>query len=336
MKDLQKFKKKFDLVLNKFYEEEIKKIEVKDKFTAKILKQSQKITMSGGKRIRPALMYYGYLAYGGKKDQNILKTTATVELLHAMFLIQDDIIDKDDFRHNVSNIHIKYGVEYAITVGGIIFFWTQQIFLQAKFTPKIIFKALQKFQEIGTETVIGENNDVKVVKEKKANLKDIFKIYEYKTAKYTLTGPFQLGAILAGIYGRELHKIEEALLPIGIAFQIQDDILGIFSIDKKIGKPVGSDIREGKQTILTVYAFQKGNSIQKNNLKKLLGKEKLTKQEINLFKQIMEDTGALENAQKLVSEKIKTSKEKIEKLKIKHESKKFLLDIADYMLTREV
>ena len=89
--------------------------------------------MSGGKRIRPALMYYGYLAYGGRKSKNILQATMSLELLHAMLLIQDDIIDKDNKRHNIKNIHVKFGLEYAVVIGDIIYAWANKILLKSNF-----------------------------------------------------------------------------------------------------------------------------------------------------------------------------------------------------------
>jgi len=133
-----------------------------------------------------------------------------------------------------------------------------------------------------------------------------------------------------------LEKITRFSIPIGIAFQIQDDILGIFGSERKIGKPVGSDIQEGKQTILVARALEIGKADQKKVIKSLLGKEKLTSKDIDEFRRAIIASGALEYAQKTATDFIKQGKKEIESAQIKSEAKEFLLGMADYMMSRDV
>jgi len=124
-------------------------------------------------------------------------------------------------------------------------------------------------------------------------------------------------------------------VPIGIAFQIQDDILGIFGSEKKIGKEVGSDIKGGKETLLVEKAKEKGTPAQKKILEALLGSKNIKSADIEKFRSIILETGALEYAQKLSRDLIAQGKDSLEKMEFNSEAKEFLLGLADYMAERE-
>ncbi|HFC36326.1 MAG TPA: polyprenyl synthetase family protein, partial [Candidatus Moranbacteria bacterium] len=125
-------------------------------------------------------------------------------------------------------------------------------------------------------------------------------------------------------------------VPMGIAFQIQDDILGIFGSEEKIGKPIGSDISEGKQTILVLEAKKNSNEKQKRFLNSVLGKSDLSAQEVDKFRDIVVKTGALDYAKNLAKKYIAESKKEIAKISLEKKAKDFLMGIADYMMEREV
>jgi geranylgeranyl diphosphate synthase type I len=161
-------------------------------------------------------------------------------------------------------------------------------------------------------------------------------MYENKTAKYTIEGPLHLGAILAGAKDELLDALSKYAVPVGIAFQIQDDILGIFGSEKKLGKPVGSDIEEGKQTLLVVKAGEKADRSQLKKMNYLLGKPNLNHREIEEFRNIITDTGSLDYAKNLARKLITKGKQALISAKIKKETKDFLLGIADYMISREL
>jgi geranylgeranyl diphosphate synthase type I len=125
-------------------------------------------------------------------------------------------------------------------------------------------------------------------------------------------------------------------VPLGIAFQIQDDILGVFGSRKKIGKSVASDIEEGKISLLVVKARQSATANQKKKLNSILGKENLTNKEIKDFQNILRSTGALKYCQNFASELIREAKMEIEKVIIKKDSKNFLIALAEYLEKREI
>lgn len=351
-KTLGEYKKKVEPVLEAFFERVISENEKTDKNIADAMKHARKITMSGGKRARAAFMYYGYLAAGGKNKKEMLKTSISIELIHSFLLMHDDVIDRDELRHGIKTMHTYYaeaarkhaknkdadhfGNSIAIIVGDILGAFGNQVLFEAKFDPKTVVRALRKMQDIVSCTAIGEAQDVYIENKGQATEKEVLQMYENKTAKYTIEGPLHLGAILAGANEKFLQMLSGYSIPAGIAFQIQDDILGAFGQVKKIGKPVGSDIRQGKQTILVARAFKRANQAQMRTLKRCLGNADLTERDLEQFRHVIVETGSLAYAQKMAEKLIMEAKERIGKASMQKEAREFLLNIADYMLNREV
>lgn len=351
-KELEKFKKIFDPELEKYLDEAIEGTQEQDNFVADSLRHVKKMAMFGGKRLRPALMYYGYIGVGGENKKEIIKAAISVELIHLFLLIHDDTIDRDPKRRGVTTIHEKYkamhkmlswlddsqhfGNSVAIIVGDMVMALGNKALFSSNFDPKIVVEALTKMQKIVANTVVGQAKDVVVSFKGKATEKEILDIYKLKTAKYTIESPLHLGAIFGGAQESVLKEFSRMSDPIGIAFQIQDDILGVFGSESKIGKTVGSDIAEGKQTILVSRAREKATAKQMAVLDAKLGKEKLTQRDIENFRSVIVETGALDYAKKLAKNYIAKGKEEVAKASIKKETKDFLLAAADYMMDRKV
>lgn len=345
------FKKKVNEELETYFDKTINEAERKDAFIADALRYVRKLTLSGGKRLRSALMYYGYLASGGREKKEMIKTSVSIELIHIFLLIHDDIIDRDLKRHGVDTIHYTYekigkkifpksdsehfGKSMAVIIGDMVGALGNQIIFNSSFDPKLVMKALSKLQSIISLTVIGQSQDLYIEYKRTATEKEILKMYENKTAKYTIEGPLELGAILGGANEELLKKISRYAIPIGIAFQIQDDILGIFGSEKKMGKSVGADIKEGKQTILLSKAREKADKEQKKRLEIIFGNKSITKSEVEEFQNIIIKTGSLEYAKNLSAKLISEGKKELEKIEIKNETKDFLSGMADYMMSRE-
>lgn len=351
-KTLADFKKKIDPEIEKYMDEIIRKAKEKDAFVTDALKYVKKTLLAGGKRLRPAFMYYGYLAAGGGEKEKILKASVSVELIHTYLLIHDDIIDSDLMRHGIDTMHYHYrkigkrmflgsdprqfGDSMGIIIGDMVSALGNQVLFQSSFRPERVIKALNRLQDVVSLTVIGQSQDVGLGYKKKGTELEVMKMYENKTARYTIEGPLHLGAILAGADKKLLDALSRYSVPIGIAFQIQDDILGIFGTEKKLGKPVGSDIKEGKQTVLIVKARELANSKEKVVIKNVLGKKDLSLREIENFRKVIIDTGALDYAKNMARNLIAKGKKALEGATINKEAKEFLLGIADYMINREL
>ncbi|MEF3692500.1 MAG: polyprenyl synthetase family protein [Candidatus Moraniibacteriota bacterium] len=351
--ELKNFRDRVDPELEFFFDRIIADSKKNNFITTDALKQVKKITLSGGKRLRPALMYWGYRGVGGESEKEIIKTSISIELIHIFLLIHDDIIDNDKTRHGEKTIHTLYdqkgkklchgerdsrhfGNSIAIVVGDIIGALGNRVLFQSNFPPELVIQALSRLQDIVARVAVGEAQDVFIEHRRRSTEPEVLDMYKNKTAKYTIEGPLHLGAILAGADEKVLRAISKFSVPIGIAFQIQDDILGVFGNERKIGKPVGSDIREGKQTLLVVRALEKGTGEQKKIIRKLLGKKNITLKEIELFKKVIRETSALEYSQDLARKLIGEGKEALKGLSFKKEAKDFLSGVADYMMEREI
>lgn len=349
-KTLAQFKGKIDKEIEKYFDKVIKESKEKDLLTAEALKYVKKMTLASGKRLRPALMYFGYLGVGGKERKKIMKAAVSIELIHMFLLIHDDIIDRDVKRHGVDSLNFyfakyarknfrkkdaeHFGDSVAIIIGDMLEAYGNKIILESSFSERLIMKTLTKLQDIIVSTVMGQAKDIHMEHKGSASEKEIIKMYEYKTAKYSIEGPLHLGMLLAGASGKDLKPINRYAIPIGIAFQIQDDILGVFGSEKKLGKSVRSDIEEGKRTILLAKAFEKADRKEKKELQRIMNKEKIDEKDVQSFQRIMIGTGALEYANNLAKAYIESGKKSLRGVKLAQEAKDFLLGIADYMVTR--
>jgi geranylgeranyl diphosphate synthase type I len=192
-------------------------------------------------------------------------------------------------------------------------------------------------QNIVYATIPGEMLDVIMENRGSATEKEILRMFEGKTSRYTFEGPLHLGAVLAEGSDKIMETFSCYSIPLGKAFQIRDDILGLFGDEKKLGKPVGSDIIESKQTILLIKALERATKDQKEILKSYFGKKNLTKNNLENFKKIIKDTGSLEYCQKLAGSFADESRKAISEIEFKNkEAKIFLNGIIEYVIRREV
>ncbi len=337
----------------RFKKESFRKVDPLAEEAVKIL---EKFTMSGGKRIRPAMVYYGFLLGGGvideKNKKDILYASMAIELIHSFLLIHDDIIDRDAKRHGVDTIHEYYkkvakkifpktdpdhfGNSMAIIAGDLAASMANEILFDSNFLPEVILKALKQLQKVVYTTIPGEMLDVVMEARGRTTEDEILKMHEGKTAFYTFEGPLHLGIILANNGSDKLLKdVSEYSLATGKAFQIRDDVLGIFGDEKKLGKPVGSDIIEKKQTLLLIKALENGNREQKKIIKKLFGKKDLSLDELELFRKVIVETGALAYSENLAKSFSEKAFGVLEQIDTKNEKgKDFLGKIAEYITVR--
>lgn len=349
---LKQYKKRLEPQLKKYFQKKIDKARQVDPIAEEAVKMIANFTLADGKRIRPAMVYYGHLACGGKDSEKIVEASMSIELVHSFLLIHDDIIDKDDRRHGVSTLHERYkqiakkiapekdvehfGNSMAMIAGDMAASMANEIIFNAKFPPEIIIRALDKLQDIVYITIPGEMLDVIMEYRGRATEKEILRMHEGKTARYTFEGPLQLGAVLAGASERDQRRLSDYALNVGKAFQVVDDILGVFGNEKKLGKPVGSDIIEGKQTLLIIKALEKGSRSQKNILSSNLGKRDLTHGELKQVRDVIIETGSLDYSKQLASGLIRKALESLHKAPIRNdEAKVFLEGIAQYIIERE-
>lgn len=293
----------------------------------------------GGKRVRGALVKLGFDLFSKVNSEEILKVSAAIEIFQTSILSHDDIIDKSLTRrgkpslYNVlGNNHL--GVSRAIVLGDLGFFISFQILAQTKFPENIKVEALKIFSNLTLKTGVGELLDIELPKIKSIKEEEILQIMIYKTAWYTFIGPLTLGAVLAGASKKDLKNLEKFGLFLGIAFQLQDDILGVFGDEKDLGKSVTSDITDGKLTLLYSYALENSTQKQSQILKKYYGKGKVTKKQIDLIKDVFAKTGALDNSLEQALDYSRNAKKIIPDLTNVPKMVKILEDLSDYIIER--
>jgi geranylgeranyl diphosphate synthase, type I len=349
---LAEFKEKIDKEIESFLDAKISNISQQDKWVAEGMKYIKDLMLFGGKRIRPALMYWGYKAVGGKDEKKILKACVGVELVHIFLLIHDDIIDRSDRRHGMETVNIwgerkgrkmfetgdirRFGYSMATIFGDMTSAWANQAIMEAGFDPKSTISALNYLQEVISTTIVGQSQDITIEYKLEAKEGEILEMYKNKTARYTFEGPLCLGGILAGIKKDDLGFFSEFGIPVGTSFQIQDDILGIFGSEDKLGKSTASDITEGKKTILTAKVFADASILQQERLQYILGRQDISSEDIGEFQEIIMDSGSLKYARKKAEDLAAQGKQSIEKSKISQEAKDFLIGAADYIIKREI
>ncbi|MBF0384994.1 MAG: polyprenyl synthetase family protein [Candidatus Omnitrophica bacterium] len=339
---LKELKKRIDCELRNFVKSAENTFGLKS-LSPLLFRTIENYILRDGKRIRPILFIVGYQGFSKKTPKALYQSALAIELMHDFMLIHDDIIDKSELRRGQPSLHTIYnkflqgkgkakfsGEDLAIVAGDIIYALSINAFLAIDEDPRKKERALRMLTETAAFTGCGQFieilNGVKDINRVKEE--DIYNIYNYKTARYTFASPLCIGATLAGASEREIDNLFDYGLFLGQAFQIKDDILGMFGDEAKIGKSITSDLQESKKTLLILKAFQRASFEDKTSLKRILGKEKIRISDIRKAKKIIKDTGSLEFSM----EKIKQLQNKAQAIlassSIKRKQKDFLADFS--------
>ena len=306
---------------------------------------------SGGKYLRALLIDLGYKL--NKDSDYALKLASSYEAFQTSILIHDDIIDNSCFRRSKETISYSYKKEFekfksndnihnnlALCIGDLGFYYVNEYILDNYKDNKNFSKLFSYYNNIVINTIKGEILDVYLPfieeydKNNKLKEEDIMEIYKLKTSYYSVVGPFVLGMILSNSRDADIKEMESILEGVGIAFQIKDDILGIYSSNEILGKPVFSDIEEFKQTIL--YSYIKINKKEYlNELLKYYGKKDLIENYAIKVQKIIEESGSLQYATDKMNNLFNLAKRQINLLQINKEIKNILLGLIVYLELRE-
>ncbi len=309
---------------------------------------------SGGKGLRGALVYFTYKLFNQEEEnEDIYKVSAAIEMIHLYLLIHDDIMDKSDTRHSKKTLHDIYsttptlsgksreewnhfGNSIAITAGDILSHMATKLVLQTSFEPKLIQGALELLQGHIVNTGYGQFLDLWGGFYDKVTEEDVLKIYRYKTGNYTFENPMMVGAILADASDKQIDELGEFAIPCGITYQIVDDILGIYGDEEALGKPVISDLKEGKRTILMVHAERTAEWEDRKTLHKLLGNQNVKDSDLEVAKTILTKCGSREYASQLARKYCDEAKKYLlQTYDNNHESVQFLVGLSDYIVERD-
>jgi len=269
------------------------------------LAEVERLVLSGGKRVRPAFCYWGFRAAGGDAQSSTpIRVGAAIELLHVFALFHDDIMDGALTRRGQVTSHTslaqlhstshwagesrRFGEGAAILIGDLTHVISDQLL------GDIPNAARDIWHEMRLEVNVGQYLDMLGSARRERSREVAQRICRYKSAKYTIERPLHLGALTADVErGTQLLPVFSQFgLPLGDAFQLRDDVLGVFGDTAVTGKPVGDDLREGKPTLLLAYAYEKANDSQRKILDRV-GSADLTSDEVANMQTVIADTHAL-------------------------------------------
>jgi geranylgeranyl diphosphate synthase type I len=265
--------------------------------------------LDSGKRLRPLFAYAGFAAAGGSLEKPVVRAMAALELLQACALIHDDLMDGSDTRRGKPSIHRhfetihvreeldgfapQYGLSAAVLLGDLALVWSDQMLNSAGLTTEQFARVFPYYNEMRVELMAGQFLDIHEQTQKTTIVDRSMKIARYKSGKYTIERPLHLGAAMTSSPSPEIFAALSAYgLPLGEAFQLRDDLLGVFGDPSVTGKPAGDDLREGKRTVLIAMTNDRQSEAQREIARKYFGNPDLDTQGVELLREIIESTGA--------------------------------------------
>ncbi len=337
--------------LDGFFQEKIAEAKHIAPGAEELIRTLRDFTLRGGKRLRAAFVHYGYRCFSSRETEAVWKVAMCLEFVQSFLLIHDDVIDEDDTRRGGWTVHRKYadlhreryrrrdpghfGESMAILGGDLALALANEILGSLDLEAPVRGSLLERMNRMIRLAIYGESLDVLSAVEPEVSEEDILLIGMLKTASYTVAGPLQMGAILGGAGREDLDRLSQYALPLGNAFQVQDDILGLFGDAEQLGKPVGSDIREGKRTFLILRALENATPGQRAFLDGMLGNSGISDEDVEAIRRLVLETGALDACRELTRRLVEESGKALNGCGWREEGVAFLKEAIGFMVERE-
>lgn len=288
------------------------------------------VLAGGGKRIRPILVLLACEAVGGKRD-DALHAGAGIEILHNFTLVHDDIMDNADSRRGRATVHTKWDENVAILVGDELLALSYRILLRTE-SPRIKDIA-SVFTEGVVEVCEGQAYDKEFESRSRVGVDEYLLMIRKKTGKMVAVAT-EIGALIGNGAQAEVAGLRSYGELVGRAFQVQDDLLDVVADEKKFGKAIGGDLKEGKKTFLFLEALRRANATDRRKLLALSKNGRVGKSAVREFKRILESSGAIDAAQKHIREDIGAAKRHLEGLRASP-AREMLFWFTDMLLHRQ-
>jgi geranylgeranyl diphosphate synthase, type I len=273
------------------------------------LVEAARAGLAGGKRFRAAFCAWGFRAVDADPadPDALVRAAAALEVLHASALVHDDYMDASDTRRGRPATHKafealhrehgwagdpeQYGAAAAILLGDLLLSWSDELLRLCGLPHDLVRDALVFFDTTRSEVIAGQFLDVSVQARGESDVEQAMRVLRYKSAKYSVERPLHVGAALAGGSPEVLDALSRFGLPLGEAFQLRDDLLGVFGDPARTGKPAGDDLTEGKRTVLVALALQHADPADAKRLDDALGRS-LSPDEVADLRRIIDGSGA--------------------------------------------
>jgi geranylgeranyl diphosphate synthase type I len=281
------------------------------------LVEHARLSVTGGKRFRAAFCWWGHLAVAEPVDPAaLLRACAALELLHASALVHDDVMDASDVRRGRPATHRafealhrernwsagaeQYGAAAAILLGDLLLSWSDELLRTCGLPAPRVLEALGYLDLTRSEVVTGQFLDVSAQARGTSDVDVAMTVLRYKSAKYSIERPLHIGAALAGASTETMAQLSRFGLPLGEAFQLRDDLLGVFGDPEVTGKPAGDDLTEGKRTVLIALALDALGPHERRHLDGSLGRP-LTTEEVAELRSLIDASGARQQVEDVIT-----------------------------------
>lgn len=312
------FRARVQAALDAHVEEQVTRLAPVGPDATRLLDEARAL-VAGGKRLRAAFCWWGFRALdpdpSPETEQAVLRACAALELLHASALVHDDLMDASDTRRGRPATHRgfeadhrrdgwtgdpeQYGAAAAILLGDLLLTWADELLRRCGLPLERVVPALEVFDLCRSEVIAGQFLDISVQARGRADVDAAMTVLRYKSAKYSIERPLHVGAALAGAGPAELAALTAYGLPLGEAFQLRDDLLGVFGDPATTGKPAGDDLVEGKRTVLVALALDAAAPEEAALLDRSLGRP-LDAAAVERLREVITDSGAHDQVEEVI------------------------------------
>jgi geranylgeranyl diphosphate synthase type I len=342
--DADAFRAAIQSALDAFVDEQARSLEPLGADAGRLV-SSARASVSGGKRLRAAFCFWGFRAASAEvtDEPALVRAAAALELLHASALVHDDYMDSSDTRRGRPATHKafealhreqewsgsaeQYGAAAAILLGDLLLVWSDELLRHCGLPHAVIHRALDFFDTSRTEVITGQFLDVSVQARAASDVEQAMRVLRYKSAKYSVERPLHVGAALAGADDDVIRALSGFGLPLGEAFQLRDDLLGVYGDPAVTGKPAGDDLTEGKRTVLVALALQRAPAADAKLLDDALGSP-LTGAEVEDLRRIISASGADAEVERRIEELTMTSLRALDEAPVTDVAREVLRDLA--------
>lgn len=337
-------------LLGRFLDDRVAELEDLDPALTPVGREVAALVRASGKRLRPAFVYWGHRATGADHVDGVLATAGAVELLHTFALIHDDVMDRSPQRRGRPAVHEAlarrhaherlrgdsrwFGMGGAILAGDLAFVWADQLLDAASLPPTAMERARRVFTLLRVEVMAGQYLDLRLAGRETAGEGESLRVALLKSGRYTVTRPLQLGAAIGGSSGGLDATLGSYGDAAGLAFQLRDDVLGLFGDPAATGKGALSDLREGKRTVLMLRALGRARPAERRLLIEALGDPEVDEHVAARVRQVVVDCGALDAVERLLAEHLATARRALGS--VVSPAREALEELADFAAHRTV
>jgi geranylgeranyl diphosphate synthase type I len=343
---------RIDAELRRFLSEQRSSLAGADRGIGGLFDELDRVIASGGKRLRPLFCLLGYGAAGRRVDEPAIRAASALELLHTFAIVHDDVMDRSASRRGVPAtwVHLggehrraglrgdpdAYGVSAAILLGDLALVLAGRALRESGFPGDRLMPALERYDRMRAEVVAGQYLDVLAAHRGSADEGEARRIAVLKSGGYTVEGPLHIGTLLGGGSGELIECLSRYGVALGEAFQLRDDVLGVFGDPAVTGKDRHSDLREGKRTVLVAKAVAAAGPPDRAFLESRLGAPDLSADEVERTRALLEDSGALKDTLVLIDELVDRAKGALRAAPLPPGASALLADMADLVAVRRL